>query len=143
MTHGGTHDDALVSLSVLIAMVASYTALDLAGRIRASEGWARHAWLTTAAIAMGGGIWAMHFVAMLAFQLPDTGVNYDISLTGFSFLLPIVVTGISFYMVNREDRGPSALLLGGLLMGLGIAAMHYAGMAAMRMTADLSYDAAW
>jgi PAS domain S-box-containing protein len=143
MTHGGTHDGALVALSVLIAMVASYTALDLAGRIRASEGWARHAWLTTAAIAMGGGIWAMHFVAMLAFQLPDTGVNYDISLTGFSFLLPIVVTGISFHMVNRADRGPSALLLGGLLMGLGIAAMHYAGMAAMRMAADLSYDAAW
>ena len=66
----GTHDWVLVVMSVLIAAVASYTALDLAGRIRASSGNARLAWLATAALAMGGGIWAMHFVAMLAFSMP-------------------------------------------------------------------------
>ncbi len=143
MTHGGTHDGTLVALSVLIAMVASYTALDLAARIRASDGWARHAWLTTAAIAMGGGIWAMHFVAMLAFQLPDTGVNYHIGLTAFSFMLPIAVTGISFHVVNRADMGLATLALSGLFMGSGIAGMHYTGMAAMRMAADLSYDGLW
>jgi PAS domain S-box-containing protein len=143
MTHGGTHDGTLVALSVLIAMVASYTALDLAGRIRASEGWAKHAWLATAAVAMGGGIWAMHFVAMLAFQLPDMGVNYQVGLTAVSLVLPILVTGVGFYVVNRTESGLATLALSGLFMGLGIAGMHYTGMAAMRMAADLSYDGLW
>jgi NO-binding membrane sensor protein with MHYT domain len=67
----GTHDSTLVTLSILIATVASYTALDLAGRIRACSGFACYAWLATAALAMGGGIWSMHFVAMLAFHMPQ------------------------------------------------------------------------
>jgi NO-binding membrane sensor protein with MHYT domain len=67
MMISGTHDWTLVALSILIATAASYTALDLAGRIRACTGWACYAWLATAAVAMGGGIWSMHFVAMLAF----------------------------------------------------------------------------
>ena len=75
MTYTGAYDGVLVGLSVLIATVASCTALDLAGRIRASSVWARHAWLATAAAAMGGGIWAMHFVAMLTFQMPDVTVD--------------------------------------------------------------------
>src|SRR5919112_3864380 len=101
MTHVATHDGGLVGLSILIAMVASYTALDLAARIRASSGRAKHAWLATAALAMGGGIWSMHFVAMLAFSMPDTPVDYDVSLTALSFVLPILVTGVGFYTVSR------------------------------------------
>src|SRR5918995_1140405 len=143
MTHVGTHDGALVGLSILIATAASYTALDLAGRVRASSGWAKLTWLATAALAMGGGIWSMHFVAMLAFSMPHMSVDYDVGLTTLSFVLPIFVTGVGFYTVNRTAVGFKALSLGGLVMGLGIVAMHYTGMAAMQMPATLSYESLW
>ncbi|MBM1169648.1 MHYT domain-containing protein [Microvirga arabica] len=143
MTVTGSHDTTLVVLSTLIATVASYTALDLAGRIRMAQGWAKHAWLAAAAFAMGGGIWAMHFVAMLAFSMPDMPVRYDLGLTAVSFALPILVTGTGFLVVIRPNAGLKALALSGLVMGLGIAGMHYTGMAAMRMPADLSYNSVW
>ena len=139
----GTHDTILVALSVLIATAASYTALDLAGRIRASPGPTRYAWLATSALAMGGGIWSMHFVAMLAFSVPGLEVNYDFPLTIVSLLAPILVTGISFYVVGRPSTGPMTLLLSGIFMGSGIVVMHYTGMAAMRMPANLHYDRLW
>jgi PAS domain S-box-containing protein len=142
MTITGTHDTTLMVLSVLIAMAASYTALDLANRVRASSGWARHAWLATAAVAMGGGIWAMHFVAMLAFSMPGMEVSYNPGLTLLSLVVPIVATGFSFVVVSRRRPRPM-LLAGGLIMGLGIVAMHYLGMAAMMMEADLRYDRLW
>ena len=135
----GTHDSTLVALSILIATAASYTALDLAGRIRASSGAAKFAWTATAAVAMGGGIWSMHFVAMLAFTMPMQ-LGYDPALTTISLVIPIFVTGIGFRVVCREGAAVTALAASGLFMGLGIAGMHYTGMAAMRMAADLSYD---
>ncbi|HWL83763.1 MAG TPA: MHYT domain-containing protein [Roseomonas sp.] len=143
MTIAGTHDAALVALSILIAMAAAYTALDLAGRVRASDGWTRHAWLATAALAMGGGIWAMHFVAMLAFSMPGMEVSYDFSLTLLSLAVPIGATGLSFAVVSQTRPTGMLLLASGLLMGLGIVAMHYIGMAAMRMAADLRYAPLW
>lgn len=143
MTHVGTHDGTLVGLSVLIATIASYTALDLAGRVHASRGWAKHAWLATAALTMGGGLWAMHFVAMLAFSLPDMRVDYDIGLTALSFVLPILVTGFSFYLVTWTDSGLPAFIRSGVAMGAGIVGMHYIGMAGMRTTADLSHETLW
>jgi PAS domain S-box-containing protein len=139
----GVHDHALVALSVLIAITASYTALDLASRVRASAGLLRYAWLATAALAMGGGIWAMHFVAMLAFSMPGMEVTYGKGLTLLSLLIPVAATGISFFAVCRPHPGPGLLLASGLFMGLGIAAMHYTGMAAMNMAADLRYERAW
>lgn len=108
MTIPGTYDLTLVALSILIATAASYTALDLAGRIRATKGWASHAWLATAAIAMGGGIWSMHFVAMLAFHMPGMAVNYDVALTLLSLAVPILVTGVGFFVVNRTQTGADA-----------------------------------
>jgi PAS domain S-box-containing protein len=143
MTIIGSHDSLLVVLSILIATATSYTALDLAGRIRAAKGWAAHVWLAAAAFAMGGGIWSMHFVAMLAFSMPGMTTSYDSGLTAISFALPILVTGIGFQVVNRTQTGLTALALSGVVMGLGIAGMHYTGMAAMRMPADLSYDKLW
>ena len=143
MPLSGVHDTTLVGLSILIAVFASFTALDLAGRIRPSlDGRTRHAWLLLAAVAMGGGIWAMHFVAMLAFSMPMQ-VKYDLGLTALSLALPIGVTAVGFLIMSRPRTGAGSLLAGGLLMGLGIAAMHYTGMAAMRMPADLTHGAAW
>jgi PAS domain S-box-containing protein len=140
----GTYDATLVTLSILIAIAASYTALDLAGRIKAAAGGVASVnWLVTAALAMGGGIWSMHFVAMLAFSMPGMDVSYDVGLTVLSLLLAIVVTGIGFFVVSRSDGGSLALVASGVLMGIGIAGMHYTGMAAMRMPAELGYSPLW
>lgn len=135
----GTHDPLLVALSVAIAVAASYTALDLAGRVRATAGWARIIWLATAALAMGGGIWSMHFVGMLAFRLP-LPTAYDLGLTALSLAIAVLVTGLGFAVTGQPGTGPRGIVLGGLLMGGGIVAMHYVGMAAMRMPAGLRYD---
>jgi PAS domain S-box-containing protein len=132
----------LVAVSVLIAMLASYTALDLATRMRASSGWPRRAWLAGSAIAMGGGIWSMHFIAMLAFSLPGVRFSYDIVLTLLSLVLPIAVTAGGFAVANTR-AGLITIGLSGLVMGLGIAGMHYLGMAAMRMPAELRHDRVW
>src|SRR3984893_12658549 len=135
----GTHDPYLVALSILVASFASYTALDLSGHVGAARGFARRAWLVAAAITMGGGIWSMHFVAMLAFIIPMP-MSYDIDLTTLSLVVAILVTSGGFYVIRRQSASPLRLVLSGILMGLGIVAMHYTGMAAMRTNADLSYD---
>src|SRR5690349_14587941 len=135
----GTFDPYLVALSLLVASFASYTALDLGGHVGAARGWARRIWLVVAAITMGGGIWSMHFIGMLAFVMPIP-MSYDIGLTTLSLLVAIVVTGGGFYVISRQNVSPPRLALGGIFMGLGIAAMHYTGMAALRGQAELSYD---
>src|SRR6266478_748421 len=135
----GTHDPYLVALSILVTSFASYTALDLSGHVGAARGFARSVWLVAAAITMGGGIWSMHFVAMLAFIMPIP-MSYDIGLTTLSLVVAMVVTGGGFYVISRQSGSPLRLVLSGIFMGLGIAAMHYTGMAAMRGPAELSYN---
>jgi NO-binding membrane sensor protein with MHYT domain len=126
-------------LSILVAVFASYTALDLGGRVRSTQGIARRVWLWAAAIAMGGGIWSMHFIGMLAFIMPMP-MSYDIELTILSLLVAIVVTSGGFYVISRSNGSPLYLILSGIFMGLGIIAMHYTGMAAMQWNVELSYD---
>ena len=139
MIVAGTYHPYLVALSVLVASFASYTALDLGGQVAAARGVARRVWLVGAATIMGGGIWSMHFIGMLAFVMPIP-MSYDIGLTTLSLLVAIVVTGGGFYVISRPSVSPRRLVLSGIFMGLGIAAMHYTGMAAMRGNAELSYD---
>jgi PAS domain S-box-containing protein len=138
--HEASHDPVLVALSILIAALASYTALDLATRMRVTSGQTRRAWLVAAAIAMGGGIWSMHFVGMLAFSLPGIEISYDPFLTLLSLVIPIVVAAGAFAVVGRR---PQVLLASGFAMGFGISAMHYTGMAAMRLPAFIVYDRLW
>jgi NO-binding membrane sensor protein with MHYT domain len=135
----GTYDPFLVALSILVAIFASYTALDLSGHLGPTRGFARRGWLMAAAFTMGGGIWSMHFVAMLAFIMP-TPMSYDIGLTTLSLMVAIVVTGVGFYVISRQSASPLPLVLSGIFMGFGIAGMHYTGMAAMRGHAEISYD---
>src|SRR5467141_1093494 len=135
----GTHDPYLVALSILVASFASYTALDLSGHVGAARGFARSVWLVAAAITMGGGIWSMHFIGMLAFAMPIQ-MSYDIGLTTLSLVVAIFVTGGGFYVISHQSASPFRLVFSGIFMGLGIAAMHYTGMAAMRGHAELSYD---
>jgi NO-binding membrane sensor protein with MHYT domain/nitrogen-specific signal transduction histidine kinase len=135
----GTYNPHLVALSILVAAFASYTALDLGGRVAATRGVAPRMWLVPAAMAMGGGIWSMHFIAMLAFNMP-TPMSYDLGLTVLSLVVAILVTGAGFYFINRQSALPLSFVFSGIFMGLGISAMHYIGMAAMRQHAQISYD---
>jgi NO-binding membrane sensor protein with MHYT domain len=135
----GTYDPYLVALSILIACFASYTALDLSGHVAHAWGFTRRMWLVAAALTMGGGIWSMHFVAMLAFIMP-TPMSYDIGLTTFSLVVAIFATGVGFYVISRQSASPLPLVLSGIFMGLGIAGMHYTGMAAMRGHIEISYE---
>src|SRR3546814_14567212 len=96
-------------------------------------------WLTVAALTMGGGIWSMHFVAMLAFVLPMP-MSYDIGLTVLSLMLAILITSGGFYVISRPGISRPRLVLSGVFMGLGILAMHYTGMATLRGPVELNYD---
>ena len=135
----GTHNPYLVALSIFVASFASYTALDLGRHVGVARGLTRSLWLVAAAITMGGGIWSMHFIGILAFVMPIP-ISYDVGLTILSLALAIVVTGIGFYVISRRNASPVHLVLSGIFMGLGIIAMHYTGMAAMRGHAMLSYQ---
>ena len=130
----GSYNYALVALSVLIAMFASYAALDLAGRVTAAGGWTRVVWLLGGAGAMGTGIWSMHYIGMLAFVLP-VPVAYHWPTVLLSLLAAILASVVALDVVSRQKMGASRAVAGSLLMGAGIASMHYIGMAAMRLPA--------
>ena len=129
----------LVALSVLIAMFASYAALDLAGRVTATVGWTRATWLLGGAVAMGTGIWSMHYIGMLAFILP-VPVAYHWPTVLLSLLAAIVASAIALYVVSRQMMNAFRALAGSILMGAGIAGMHYIGMAAMRLPAMCQFS---
>lgn len=136
----GSYDYRLVILSVLIAMLASYAALDLAGRVTAARGHLRLIWLCGGAFAMGLGIWSMHYVGMLAYSLP-VPILYDWPTVVVSLLAAIYASGVALFVVSRERMGPLSAGIGGVAMGIGIAAMHYIGMEAMRLPAMCHYAA--
>src|SRR6202521_5907349 len=135
----GSYNYALVALSVLIAMLASYAALDLAGRVTAAGGWTRAVWLLGGAGAMGTGIWSMHYIGMLAFILPIP-VAYHWPTVLLSLFAAILASVIALYVVSREKMGASRAVAGSVLMGAGIASMHYIGMAAMRLPAICRFN---
>ena len=135
----GSYNYALVALSVLIAMFASYAALDLAGRVTAAGGWTRAVWLLGGASAMGTGIWSMHYIGMLAFVLPIP-VAYHWPTVLLSLIAAILASVIALYVVSRQKMDGSRALAGSVLMGAGIASMHYIGMAAMRLPAICQFN---
>ncbi len=130
----GSYDYGEVARSVLIAIAASYAALDLAGRVTAARGRARSLWLAGGAVAMGIGIWAMQFKGMLAFRLP-VAVEYHWPTVLASLLLTILASAVALYVVSRQKMGLVEALTGSVIMGGGIAGMHYSGIAAMRLPA--------
>ncbi len=136
----GTYDQQLVVVSVIIAIAASYAALDLSGRVTASTGRARAIWLFGGACAMGLGIWSMHYIGMLAFVLPIP-VLYDWPTVGLSLVAAMAASAVALYVTSRPRMTMSAGVVGSLAMGSGIAAMHYIGMEAMRLAA--MHDYAW
>jgi diguanylate cyclase (GGDEF)-like protein/PAS domain S-box-containing protein len=132
MEFHGSYDPVLVVLSVAVAVFASFTALNLAGRLLAADASNRNWWLLAAALSLGGGIWSMHFVGMLALTMPMP-TTYDLELTFLSLIIPFVAAGAGLYILCQFQTGWRPLLAGGLLVGVGAVAMHYVGMKAMRM----------
>ena len=132
------HGAVFLLLSYSVAVLAAWTALDLFQRIRGREGRDQTPWLAAAAVAMGGGVWAMHFIAMLGFD-PGAPVRYDPGLTVLSFLLAVAGTAGAFFAASRERLGAARIPLAGAVMGTAIALMHYVGMAAMRTAATVGW----
>src|ERR1700676_3430865 len=135
----GSYDLRLVAISFLIGILASYVALDLAARVTAARGRVRRVWLMGGAISMGLGIWSMHFVGMLAFGL-SLPVRYDLPTVLLSLLAAILASAVALYVASRKRLGRVDALVGSLVMGSGVASMHYLGMAAMRLSAACDYN---
>jgi signal transduction histidine kinase/NO-binding membrane sensor protein with MHYT domain/CheY-like chemotaxis protein len=140
LLYAGQYDPLLVILSVMAATFASFTALQISQRIAATEKTReRRLWTAIGGAAMGAGIWAMHFVGMIAFSLPCSS-TYDPSITAISMVPGVLASTLAIAMISRRSLSHKQLLMGGLLLGIGIGAMHYMGMAAYRMDGFIRYD---
>jgi diguanylate cyclase (GGDEF)-like protein len=137
----GSYEFGVVLLSIFVAMMASYTALSLAGRVTETTGRASTLWLVGGAVAMGCGIWSMHFIGMLAFSLPIR-LSYDLLWTLVSLFVAIGVSAFALRIVTRPTIRRLDILIGGVLMGAGICSMHYMGMHALKMNPGIDYDPA-
>ena len=136
----GTYTPSLVLLSVLVAIFSSWMGLQMAAQANASGSrWLRIATLSSGSLALGCGVWAMHFNGMLAFNL-CTSVDYDPGLTILSILPSLAASAVALTFISRQRVNRWSLLIGGVLVGAGIGAMHYSGMAALRMPLQLRYD---
>lgn len=134
-----TYDLRLVALSIVIAIFASYAALDLAGRVTAARNSARIVWLIGGAVAMGTGIWSMHYTGMLAYHLP-VAVYYHIPTVILSLVAAIGASFVALLVVSRPHVSLGHVAVGSLLMAIGISGMHYTGMASMRLSAMHQWD---
>ncbi len=134
-----SYDALLVLFSVIVAVLASYTALDMAGRISTASGRYARLWLAGGAVAMGLGIWSMHFLGMLSFSLPIP-LGYDPAITAVSLLIAVVASAFALRLVCLEHLPRRRLALGALVLGGAVASMHYTGMAALRMQPGIQYD---
>jgi diguanylate cyclase len=132
------HDLRLVGLAAVICTVASFTAISLLHHVRRSSGHMRRAWLTVSAISTGFGVWSTHFIAMLAFS-PGVPTAYNIALTGLSLVAAILLTGAGLAVAVESIAGAGAWL-GGAMVGGGIAAMHYTGMAAFEIPGRIVWN---
>ena len=134
----GTYNHWLVLLSVLVAVVVSYTALNLAARTSSAHRASARMWLAGGAIAMGGGIWSMHFIGMLALSLPIP-LTYDVATTLGSLGIAVAISGFALWIAGKPHTTSRQLVASAVVMGLGICAMHYSGMSAIQILPDITY----
>ncbi|WLV24035.1 EAL domain-containing protein [Aciduricibacillus chroicocephali] len=138
----GSYNPYIVALSIIIAVLASYSALIIVGKVSYSEGKARIFWLAAGSVVMGSGVWSMHFVGMLSFQM-GMKMQHDIALTLTSMAASIFSAFIAFWITAQRKIKGTRIAVGGLVMGSGIITMHYIGMEAMQMTMTIQYDPVW
>ena len=135
-----TYNPWLVCLSVLIAIFASFMALQMISHVdKSRKSTRRNPILATGSVALGGGVWSMHFIGMLAFSI-CTQVSYGWLITALSMIPSVAASWVALSIITRDNVGPLNLIVGGVLVGAGIGTMHYAGMAAMEMAPMLRYD---
>lgn len=136
---GGEYDFTLVGLSYLVAVLASYVALNLVGRLRAEpESLAKLYWLAGGAFTMGAGIWSMHFIGMIAFQMAMP-MEYEFAWTFGSLLMAVFASALALFILQKEDYTTAQLALGGIIIGLAISTMHYMGMEGMKTHVNIHY----
>jgi NO-binding membrane sensor protein with MHYT domain len=139
--NGFTYGILTPGLAYMMSCVGSVLGLQSMSRARAVTGGARTRWIVLGAASIGGtGIWVMHFVAMLGFSVSGLTIRYDVPLTLASLIAAIAVVGVGLNIVVRGNGSIGTFLVGGLITGSGVAAMHYLGMSAMRMSAPTHYD---
>ncbi|WP_051709722.1 MHYT domain-containing protein [Streptomyces sp. NRRL S-350] len=139
--HHADHGWLTPAISYFVACVGSFVALRSARWALVSKGRTRVAWLLFASTSLGAGIWSMHFIAMLGFSVTGVEISYRPGLTVLSLLVAVAMVGVGLFTVGYWRRRPAlALLVGGLTTGLGVAAMHYLGMAAMVLPGRLGFD---
>lgn len=137
----GIYDPRLVVLSYMVSVFASYIALDLTRRLRdrTNTKISSLLWLLGGSIAMGSGIWAMHFIGMLSFTIPSLTLEYDLFWTGISLLVAILASGFALFLLKASLINTIHLVGGGVILGLAIASMHYTGMEGMLITLNIRY----
>lgn len=133
----------LVALSFFVSVFGSYVALTLIQAVRSSTAGAKIPWIIASAFALGGGaIWTMHFIGMLAYDM-GMPVSYNAALTLASLIIAVLVVGLGIWVVGSSDKSTPRLIIAGVLTGLGVASMHYTGMAAMNGVSSMSYEPFW
>jgi len=135
----GTYNPWMVYLSIFVAIFVSYTALNLASRVARTQGAPALLWLCGGAVAMGSGIWSMHFIGMLAFSLPIP-LAYDTTKTLISLAIAIAISGFALGIASRREISLRQLIASAVTMGLGISAMHYSGMSAIQIMPMITYE---
>lgn len=138
-TVSSTYHFPLVLLSIIVAIIDSFAALNLGIRIKKARGFVQYIWLLSGTFAMGMGIWSMHFIAMLAFHL-SIPVTYNLTVVIISIIPAIISSGLALYIVSRPSMGTTKVIFGGFFIAIGIASMHYIGMEAMEMGASIEYN---
>ncbi|WP_449545231.1 putative bifunctional diguanylate cyclase/phosphodiesterase [Lelliottia amnigena] len=136
------YNHILVVISFVVAILAAYTALNMAGRVAGSQGIAARIWLAGGGVAMGIGIWAMHFIGMLAMDLAMS-MSYDVAITALSMAIAIGSSMFALWLVSGEQLRLRRLLPGAFVMGTGIVAMHYTGMAALEVSPGIVWNKTW
>ncbi len=135
----GTYNYCLVLLSILVAIFVSHTALRLSARVASAKGASARIWLAGGAVAMGTGIWSMHFIGMLALSLP-IALSYELTPTVGSLALAIASSGFALKLASHPENGFKRLSVGALILGAGISAMHYVGMTAVQVVPMIQYE---
>ncbi|WP_318374779.1 bifunctional diguanylate cyclase/phosphodiesterase [Enterobacter sp.] len=136
------YDHVLVVISFVVAILAAYTALNMAGRVTSSQGKTAWVWLIGGSFSMGIGIWAMHFIGMLSMEL-TMHMNYAPGMTALSMLIAFSASLFALWLVSKPNLHQRRLLPGSLVMGAGISAMHYTGMAALQVSPAIVWDMRW
>jgi NO-binding membrane sensor protein with MHYT domain len=141
VVHHFAHGIVNPAAAYVLAFLGSLLGLHCTVRARAARSRTRRArWLVLASFAIGGGIWLMHFMAMLGFDVPASPVRYDPLVTGASAAIAVTVVGAGLFLVGTGQRTVSKIIFAGTLTGIGVAAMHYTGMAALRIEGTVTYD---